>query len=291
MKPAEYVRELYEPGDRVATVLIPRDAGAGRDGEPPKVEQRVWPASSAGSDKVQAWLRHLNARKYDVFLSMNPMRPLARTRHKGDVLAVDRVWLDIDEDGPKRLERILGDARAGRIGMPRWALETSPGRVQVVWQLEKRGSLEPGRAEALMRGLVQEYGGDRAAVDVSRVLRWPGFRNHKRDGHPVEVTWQSGASVEPGQFPDGLYRDADVPARSDGARRRGPAPRSGGHDISRSGRDWRWVRKALRGGADPDEVALQLERDRQDKSNPRDYARRTVRNARQSMGLDSGMSR
>ena len=26
MTPAEYGRELYEPGDRVATVLIPRDA-------------------------------------------------------------------------------------------------------------------------------------------------------------------------------------------------------------------------------------------------------------------------
>ncbi len=54
MTPAEYVRELYEPGDRVATVLIPRDAGAGCDGEPPKAEQCVWPAPSASSDNVQA---------------------------------------------------------------------------------------------------------------------------------------------------------------------------------------------------------------------------------------------
>ena len=287
----KYLHELYRPGDRVATVLIPRDVERGQDGVEPKVEQRVWPVSAAGSDKVQAWQRHLNAGKYDVFVGMNPMRERARTRHKEDVLAVDRVWLDIDEDGPKRLERILGDAREGRIGMPRWALETSPGRVQVVWQLEKRGSLEPGRAEALMRGLVQEYGGDRAAVDVSRVLRWPGFRNWKRDGHLVDVVWRCRASVEPEQFPERLYREADLALRSDGVRRRGPAPREGGHDMSRSGRDWRWVRKALRRGDDPDEVALELERERQDKSNPRDYARRTVQNARRSMGLDSGMSR
>ena len=53
MTPAEYVRELYEPSDRVATVLIPRDAGAGCDGEP-KAEQRFWPAPSASSDNVQA---------------------------------------------------------------------------------------------------------------------------------------------------------------------------------------------------------------------------------------------
>lgn len=118
MTPAEYVCELYEPGDRVATVLIQQDAGAGCDGEPPKAEQRVWPTCSASSDMVQAWLRHLNASKYDAFVEMNPMRPLTR------------VWLDIAEEGPKRLERILGDALRGRIGMPGWALGTSPGRVR-----------------------------------------------------------------------------------------------------------------------------------------------------------------
>ena len=294
MNPSEYVSELYEPGDRVATVAVPRGASGGQAGEQPKVEQRVWPASSAGSGKVQAWLRHLNARKYDVFLGMNPMRAQTRSRHKGDVLEVARVWVDIDEAGPERLEQVLRDARRGRIGMPRWALETSPGRVQVIWQLAERGGMEPARSEALMRGLVQEYGGDRAAVDVSRVLRWPGFRNWKRDGHMVEVAWQSTATVEPGQFPDELYREADVPRRSGGARARGPAPRAGGHDASRSGRDWRWVTRALRGGSDPDEVARQLEHDRQDKSNPHYYAKRTVQRAQEALGrrqADQGMSR
>lgn len=291
MTPAEYVRKLYEPGDRVAVVAIPRDPGRGRGGAEPMVEQRVWPIATVASEKVQRWLRHLNAGKYDIFLGMNPMRPRTRTRHKEDVLAVDRVWLDIDEDGPKRLERILGDARRGRIGTPRWALETSPGRVQVVWQLGERGALAPEQAEALMRGLVQEYGGDRAAVDVSRVLRLPGFRNHKRDGHLVEVAWQSAAVIEPGQFRAELYREPDLPPRSGAGRSRGPAPRSGGHDMSRSGRDWRWTMRSLRGGADPKEVELKLEHDRQDKANPKDYARRTVRNAQASLGLDGGMSR
>jgi hypothetical protein len=61
---------------------------------------------------VQAWLRHLNARKYGLFVGMNLMRQGVRTRHKADMLAMDRVWLDIDEDGPGRLEKILGDARS-----------------------------------------------------------------------------------------------------------------------------------------------------------------------------------
>lgn len=280
MGPAEYVRELYAGDERVATVLVPR--GDPVPGEQPKVEQRIWPAATAGSDKVQAWLRHVNARKYDVFLGMNPIRPRVQSRHKRDVLEVARVYLDIDERGVEAVERILGDAKRGAVGKPRLAIESSPGRAQVIWQLE-RGALEPGRAEDLMRGLVREYGGDRAAVDVSRVLRWPGFRNWKRGGCEVRVTWRSAAVAEPGQFRDELYRPAELPPRERPAAAGRAALAGGGRDTSRSGRDWRWATRALRGGADPDEVARQLERDRPDKANPRYYATLTVRKVRESL--------
>ncbi len=110
------VGTLRAPG--VAWRPDPPDAGARCDGEPPKAEQRVWPASSASSDNVQAWLLHLNASRYDVFVGMKSMRPLMRTGHTDDVLEVARVWLEIDEEGPKRLGRILGDARRAHIGMP-----------------------------------------------------------------------------------------------------------------------------------------------------------------------------
>jgi hypothetical protein len=46
MTPAKYVSEMYEHDDRVATVLIPRDAGSGHGDEPLKVEQRGWPVSA-----------------------------------------------------------------------------------------------------------------------------------------------------------------------------------------------------------------------------------------------------
>ncbi len=45
------------------------------------------------------------------------MRSLTRTGHTDDVLEVARVWLEIDEEGPKRLGRILADARRAHIGM------------------------------------------------------------------------------------------------------------------------------------------------------------------------------
>lgn len=126
--PADYIRALYEPGYRVATVAILREGAVGHGGEEPKVEQRVWPASTAAAENVRAWFRHLNARKYDVFLGMNPMRPRVRSRFKRDVLEVVRVWVGIDENGPGALKRILRDARWERIGTPRFAIETSPGR-------------------------------------------------------------------------------------------------------------------------------------------------------------------
>ena len=88
MTPAKYLSEMYEHDDRVATVLIPRDAGSGHGDEPLKVEQRGWPVSAAGSDKVQAWLRHLNARRYGLFVGMNLMRQGVRTRHKADMLVL-----------------------------------------------------------------------------------------------------------------------------------------------------------------------------------------------------------
>ncbi len=70
-------------------------------------------------------MRHLNANKYDVFVGMNTMRPLTRTHHKDDALEVARVWLDIDEEGPKRPGRILGDVRRTRIGIPSMSTGTA----------------------------------------------------------------------------------------------------------------------------------------------------------------------
>ena len=91
MDPGEWVQALHADGDRVATVAIPRAAPAGGE-ERPKVEQRVWPAATARSDRVLAWLRHMNARKHDIFLGQNPLRPGARSRFKTDVLEVARCW-------------------------------------------------------------------------------------------------------------------------------------------------------------------------------------------------------
>ena len=280
MTAADYIKTLYKEDERVALVVIPREAKPGPDGKDPKVEQRVFSAAQAAAPKTQAWLRHMNARRYDVFVGMQPMREKTRTRFKGDVARVDRVYLDIDENGPAALKRIRADARAGKLPPPRFAIATSPGRCQVVWQLPP-GGLEPARAEALMRGMVKEYGGDRAAIDVSRVLRSPGFNNWKRDGCAVRVVYHDpSALARPEKFPPALFADTRQPAPA----AQYTAPQAGtGRDGTNSGRDWRDVRAALRAGRDPETVRRELEDRRQDKSNPRYYATRTVDRARESL--------
>ena len=287
MTSAGYIKALYRDEERLALVLIPRGAKADPAGKEPKVEQRVFTAEKAAGPKIQAWLRHMNARRYDVFVGMQPMREKTRTRFKGDVEKVSRVYLDIDEDGPRALQRIRADAAAGKIPPPRFAVTTSPGRCQVVWQLPP-GDLAPPRAEALMRGLVREYGGDRAATDVSRVLRAPGFNNWKRDGCAVRVILDDPrALARPAAFPDRLYTEERAAPGHPGAYK--PAV-GGGRDATRSGQDWRQVLGDLRAGRDPAVIQSELESRRADKSNPRYYARRTVERAREALARQSSLS-
>ena len=173
MKPEVYIEDMYEPNDRIALVLVPRTEGA-------KTQQRIWTAEKAASEPVQRWLRYNNAQGNDIYVSMNPLSPEARGRRKEDIAEVRRVYLDLDKDGGAKLKKLLRDNAAGKIPGPSYLINTSKDRYQVIWNV-KPGELSIEAGERLMRGLANEYGGDRAATDVSRVLRLPGFKHRGRD--------------------------------------------------------------------------------------------------------------
>ena len=218
--------------DRMAILAIPRSGG--------KAEQRVFTLPQATSRKVQAWLRHMNARDYDIYLCVNPVRAGSGGREKGDIDEIRRLQLDLDEEGAEGLGRVLEDVDRGALPRPAHVLRSSKDRYQILWDTVP-GEWDMEGAEAVMRALAQRYGGDRAATDVARVMRMPGFRNKKpgRGGALVTWAWHGGRLVRPEDFP-GLAVPEQEPARRTGGRRR-MAP---GHH-SQSERDWAAAGDAL----------------------------------------------
>jgi hypothetical protein len=264
--PGRYLRENFERLDRLAVVLIHR----GTDGKPDHVQQKFATAEQIASPRFQAQLRAANANGSDVYISMNTIGAEAQGRTKADIETIRHIYLDVDIGGADAVNRILSTP-----GMPNphHLLETSPGKHQIIWQVE---AFDKGQAEELLRGLAAAHQADPAVTDCSRVLRLPGFRNCKygephyvRDVHetPAERVWT------PEDFP--AYRTArqnfEGPARK---------PHSGGDgQLSQSERDWSYAMRALERGESPSVIQARIEAYRQDKPNPHYYAERTVSRA------------
>jgi hypothetical protein len=127
--------------------------------------------------------------------------------------------------------------------------------------------------------MVREFGADPAATDCARVMRIPGFMNHKR--HPVHVVRAERLSESictPDQFPQtdhegrrSVTPGLDVESGSSCKRR--------GH-LSQSELDWAYAKRALSRGETPESVATAIANYRRgEKANAEYYARLTVRKA------------
>jgi RepB DNA-primase from phage plasmid len=261
---SEYIRDNFQPEDRLAVVLLNKPTG--------HVLQRVATADKIADDRYQAWLRHMNARRYEVYVSMNTLKPSAHGRTKADIRDIRHVYLDLDEGGQAKLEALRAREE---LPQPNWVLQSSPGKFQVVWKVE---GFDGNRAEEVMRGLVESTGADPAATDISRVLRLPGFRNHKYggDGHLVSAVRLHGEVRLVGDFPAPKPTARADSLRIGGGRR--PGTRPGG--TSQSERDWAYAKRALRRGDAVDVVIRAIEDHRRgDKPNAAYYARHTVEKA------------
>ncbi len=269
----DYLNTLYQPDDRMAIVAV------GRHEPKPKTEQRVVTARAATRPGYQRFLRHLNATGHDIFVSMNPIRPDTRSREKADVLEVRRLQLDLDKSGPDSLRQVLSDVSAGHLPAPAAVVRSSRQNYQIIWHTNP-GAWTPDAAEDAMRRLAGQYDGDSSVADVARVMRLPGFRNKKpeRDDAPVVWTPHDGGPVRPEQFAHLPPPEKAAPVRHE----KKNAPR---REVSQSDRDWAYVKDQLRRGTPAQRLVAHLEKTREDKHNPRDYAERTVRKARAALGL------
>jgi hypothetical protein len=203
---------------------------------------------------------------------MNPIKDGAYTRTKPHIKDIRHVYLDLDRKGDEALEAIRNSVE---VPAPNFVLDTSPGKHQVVWKVS---GFSQDEAESLLHSLANQFGGDPAATDSTRVLRLPGFANrkltdefivHARQETDVvytarDFTIHEGALEPPRHLGQGQERLRTVPS---------------GHK-SQSEHDWAFAKRALARGDDPEVVIQRIADYRaEDKADPNNYARRTVAKA------------
>jgi hypothetical protein len=261
---SEYVLDNFEPTDRIAMLVLNRDFG--------ETIQRITSAQKAASPEFQAWLRYKNANGSDIYIGMNPLRQDASTRTKEDIESIRHVYLDLDHGGPEALQSI---ENSSTVPKPNYVLTSSPRKFQISWKVE---GMSLDEAEGLLHAMAREFGGDPAATDTTRVLRLPGFANKKYEtDFYVEARRESTATYNLRDFK--LHIDPhDSPSRNYSTRgKRESLPRN---YLSQSEHDWAFAKRALARGEQPEEVMRRIAQYRgADKSDPEDYARRTVTKA------------
>lgn len=264
---SRFIRDNFEPKDRLAIVIVNKRSGS--------VVQRLAAAEQIASPEFQAWLRYQNAQKADIYCTPNVLDDHARGRTKDDVQSIRHVYLDFDHQGTSAVERLRNHAE---VPTPNYIVNTSPDKWQVLWRVE---GFEKSQAEDLQRGMVREFGADPAATDCSRVLRVPGFYNHKYSPpHYVRATELTCEIYTPERF--AKFETEDRASRS---ARIEHDPATG---LSQSERDWAYAQRALARGESPEAVTAAIAQYRRDeKANVTDYAERTVRKAASSLGIES----
>jgi hypothetical protein len=261
---SEYVLGLFEPSDNAAILVRNRSTG--------QTVQRIAKAETVSSPDFQTWLSNQNVGGSDVFIGMNPIKDGAYSRTKDNIQSIRHVYLDLDRNGDESLEAIRNSLA---VPAPNFVLDTSPGKHQVVWKV---AGVTQDEAESLLHSLANQFGGDPAATDSTRVLRLPGFANRKL---PEEFI------VRARQETDAVYTLRDFTIHEDSPE----TPRHLTHDQegkrtvpsdhkSQSEHDWAYAKRALARGDDPEVVIQRIADFRsEEKADPNYYAHRTVAKA------------
>ena len=259
-------------------------------GEP--VEHRF--TSIAGVHRFLPYLRFRNANGWNVYITPSVLRPGVHHRRKDAFIPYQSI-VYLDCDSPESLQQIKE-----RYPLPSVVVRTSPGHYQVYWRLREEVTVE--EQEQLMKLMATDTGADKAAVDVSRVLRLPGFWNRKPNRRPctcdivfhrpVKTSYKSLISSLSSSLSPSSGSERGIPPPS-GAVRRVLATTAGGgaagRRLSESERDWYLVNRWLALGVEPAEVIRRIaERRRGEKRNVEYYARYTVQKAMQLRASKGG---
>jgi hypothetical protein len=160
-----FLNTAYEPDDWVALFLKSYDTG--------QVAQRVGPLSWAVSRRCHSWLRAMNARRFNVYVSVNAIAAGRRARTRDAIASVRHVFLEADHDGKAVLSAVC---TRPDIPAPSYVLHSSPGRLHLFWRATR---FEPSYIERLQKQLAVELATDIAATPITQTTRLPGFLNQK----------------------------------------------------------------------------------------------------------------
>jgi hypothetical protein len=265
----DFIKDNYDPDDRLAVVI--------KNPHENRVTQRMDTARAIASPDFQKWLREHNEHGAEIYLMTNALMPKSSTRTRQDVMAIRHVYLDIDAEGPAVLQKVMTDPRVPK---PNYVVNTSPEKFQTTWKVQ---DFSVGQAETLQRIMAAEFGADRAVVDAARVLRVPGFTNHKyREPHFITAQRHSTEVYrsEDFRFPLPEFASDTSNLSRTATTKAGSSKAKPSKEISQSERDWAYAKQRLAMGADPEQVVQAITEYRPDKWNPGDYARRTVEKAK-----------
>jgi hypothetical protein len=253
----EFLTRCFRPEETIALLL--------RRENPPLTTQRIVRLEQAISPRYLAWLAYQNHNGANVYFAANPLRSGSRKRTKDNIAEVRHLYIDIDEDGGKRLAALR---ESEDVPVPSIVLSTSPDKYQVLWRVE---GFAFERQESTLKVLAIAFGGDSACTDRNRVLRIPGFRNCKYDPrHPVTVEYPTDSAHRPDDF------SLDLSALRFPISASVFAATHPTHKNTHSEQDWAWTIQQLSLGEDAAKLTQELTSRRSDKPNPAYYAQRTI---------------
>jgi hypothetical protein len=264
----DFVSHCFAPGDTIALLL--------RNERAAKIQQRIVLAERALAPRYFGWLAHENHNGANIYVAANPLLACSRKRTKECIASIRHLYIDIDVNGEARLAA-LRDSEL--VPEPNIIVSTSAGKYQVLWRVE---GFDFYMQETTLKLLAMAFHGDISCTDCNRVLRIPGFLNHKYDpAQLATVEYHSDATYQPDDFRLYVLREACMV----------PPVREGHYrpDMhTNSEHDWAWVSRELACGKDAVQLTLELASRRSDKPNPNYYAQRTVDMASARLWLREG---
>ena len=185
-KPSEhpaaiYIRKLFHEGDRVLVQLIhATKTYVGKNDGKPHACTEEYPRSltEATSEGFIGLLKSKNAEGWNIYVTMNPIKKDSVSRKKADIACVRSVYMEVDENGDECRVAVTAAIGTGEIPEPSYIFESSPHKFQFIWFIND--NLSTPQQEGFNRALQIRFRTDPESVDVSRVLRLPGFYNQKQ---------------------------------------------------------------------------------------------------------------